>query len=192
MTIVRYKRADLILQAIGCLVIAGGSAWGFTLADSVKLQILLGIVAVSLPIAAMALGIRATGDLTALSFDDRNVTACSLWQRVTVPWAGVKSIHRETLQRSSMFGLFKQTLGWYLVVVTHDGDGFEKRIKLNEKLLDRPQDSLHLLLREIEEAHAASLVRRQNQFRAAEPSRTPAPRPEAPLATRPTFGRRGL
>jgi hypothetical protein len=183
--IVRYKRTDMITQAIGSVGLAIGGAWLFTQVDSIQLRILFGVLAVTLPFVAVALGIRAAGDLVALNFDERGLTVCTLWKKTETRWANVKSVHRETLRQSSAFGLFKQTIGWYLVIVTHEGDGFEQRLKLNEKLLDVPQDSIDALIGQIGAAWEGRHARQST------PVAAPAVAAGQP-AMRPSFGRRGL
>jgi hypothetical protein len=184
--IVRYKRADMIAQAIGCTVLAIGSAWAFAQVDIVKLRILFGVIAVTLPVVAIALGIRGMGDLVALDFDERGVTVCTLWKKSSVGWANVKSIQREEVRQSSGYGLFKRTIGWYLVIVTDEGDGFEQRLKLNEKLLDWPKDSIDSLVAQLAEAQQGGFARRASASPVATSVAAGQP------AMRQSFGRRGL
>jgi len=179
MQTVRYKRGTLIWQAIGCLVIAAGGLW---MAVSFNGQAkLLGILlALMLPFASIALMVRAFGDCVALQFDSSTLRVTTLLGGARLSWSQVRSLSREVVTQSQAFGLFKQDISFYLVITAVEDGGFERRFKVNERLLDWPRDGIPALVDDMARAQS---------------SRAPAPpQPRAPTAAGPaprgSFGRR--
>lgn len=180
MRTISYKRGTMFGQAVGCVVLALGGAWAaFSLHG--WMQFLGGFLAVTLPFVAIALTVRAMGDCVALRFDVHSVTIKTLFRTVEVDWKQVIDVRREKLRQSSMFGLIKQDIGHYLVIVARDGM-FERNYQLDEKLLDWPRDAMSAL--------AEELVAAANGVMQAAPSVQARPRRvDDPLAgSRPSEG----
>lgn len=151
MQTVHYKRGDMIGQAIGCLALAVGSVW--MAANFHGTFKFLGVfLAVTLPFLAVALFARAAGDCIALQFDGQSLSIKTLWRKATVPWKQVTGIHRETLRQTSMFGLIRQDIGFYLVVTLASGGLGSNKFQLDERLLDWPKGALPTLLDDLARA----------------------------------------
>lgn len=181
MTIIRYKRSDMVFQSIGCFFLAGLGAY-MALQDIMwQLRLLGGFLAAALPVVSIALAMRAYNNVAAIQYDHKALTLATLWTSVELPWSAIRSIHRETLQQQSAFGLIKQNIGHYLVVTAHIGDNDERTFKLNEQLLDRPAAQMPQL--------AADLIAAANGALQEQRQTTRRPAPNAGMAG--GFGRRG-
>jgi hypothetical protein len=185
MITIQYKRADMVFQAIGCLFLAGLGAY-MAMQDTMwQLRLLGGLLAISLPVVSIALAMRAYNNAAAIQYDRKHLTLATLWTSVDLPWSAIRSIHRETLQQQSAFGLIKQNIGYYLVVTAHIDDNNERTFKINERLLDWPVAQMPQL--------ASDLIAAANG--ALQEQRQPTHRP-APAGANPGgvggFGRRGV
>jgi hypothetical protein len=147
MITVRYKRDELLLQSAGCVFFAIICGVLFFQFDVLQFRLISGGLALTLPVMAVILAAKTRGDLTAIAADRSGLRVSTMWSSTAIPWARVTSIGRVALQESTA-GLFKKTIAWYLVVTEYDG-GFERRHKINEKLLDWPQDAIDALIGQI-------------------------------------------
>ena len=145
MQTIHYKRGDMYAQAIGCALFSIMGGW-LAFHGHGKLMILGAVLALSLPIAAIALTARAMGDCVALRFDRQGLYVASLWRSAKLSWPELRKIHRETLVQSSAFGLFKRKIAFYIVITAADEGSFERSFKINERLLDWPQDGMEALV----------------------------------------------
>ena len=182
---VGYRRENLIFQAIGCLALAAGGVW-FARLDTGYFQLtLLGwLMAAAMPVVAIALVRRGFVGSLALREVRDGLEIRTLYAAQDFAWSGLQSVHRETLQQSSAFGLIKQTIAGYLVFTGRNRSGEEVTIKLHEDLLDWPKKSLSELQDEVVDRWTRSQTDRQYAAPAPPPARTPV----SPVV--PTFGRR--
>ena len=178
-----YRRENLIFQAVGCLALAAGGVW-FARLDTGYFQLtLLGwLMAAAMPVVAIALVRRGFDGSLALREVRDGLEIRTLYAAQDFAWKDLQSVHRETLQQSSAFGLIKQTIAGYLVFTGRNRSGEGVTIKLHEDLLDWPKKTLSKLQDEVVERWTQGQTDRQ--FAA------PAPRPGSPAA--PTFGRRSV
>ncbi len=180
---VGYRRENLIFQGIGCLALAAGGVW-FARLDTGYFQLtLLGwLMAAAMPIVAFALVRRGFDGSLALREVQGGLELRTLYAAQDFAWSGLDSVHRETLQQSSAFGLIKQTIAGYLVFTGRNRSGEQVTIKLHEDLLDWPKQSLGQLQDKV--------VERWEQSQSDRQFAPPAARPASPVA--PTFGRRSV
>ncbi len=180
---VGYRRENLIFQATGCLALAAGGVW-FARLDTGYFQLtLLGwLMAAAMPVVAIALVRRGFDRSLALREVRDGLEIRTLYAAQDIAWSGLQTVHRETLQQSSAFGLIKQTIAGYLVFTGRNRSGEEVTIKLHEDLLDWPKKSIRQLQTEIVERWTQSKTDRQF---AVPPARMANP-------AAPTFGRRSV
>lgn len=154
MRTILYKQSGLINNAVGCLAVAAGGLWAAFNFEAAWMM-LGALLAVSMPIVAIALFVKSMGECVAIQFDDRGIRVNSLWGGQWMSWPEVVDIDRETVQQSQFFGLYKKDISNYLVFTPLDGGVFGK-LKINEHLLDLPRESIPSLIQEMGRAAARS------------------------------------
>ena len=180
---VGYRRENLFFQSIGCLALAAGGVWLAQLNTGYFQLTLLGwLIALAMPFVAYATFRRALDGSLALREVPDGLEIRTLYAAQDIAWKDLQTVHRETLQQSSGFGLIKQTIAGYLVFTGRNRQGEDVKIKLHEDLIDWPKASLS----ELQEA----VVARWTKSKAAAPAAAEGFRPASPVA--PTFGRRSV
>lgn len=150
MRIVQYKADKLVGQGIGCVFLATGAAWvAFQPWIGWEWRLFGGFLALTLPFAAVALFMRWKSGNAALSFNSRELHISTFYRSVNVYWPQVRNIERETLTQTSGFGLIKQDLGHYIVITTADADGSYEVYRVQEELLDLPENDIAQLVQEL-------------------------------------------
>lgn len=159
MRVVKYRSDKLIGQALGCALFAIVGAWVASQPDMfMKLRILGGVVALSLPFVAMGLFLRWKRGNAALSFDARELHISTFYRSVSVRWPQVRNIERETLTQSSGFGLINRDVGHYIVITTADADSSYEVYRVQEELLDLAKVEIAQLVDELGSCWANALV----------------------------------
>jgi len=135
MTVIEYNRDKMTFNAIGCAMVAvlGGLAalqpdW------HMKIRLVGGLLAISLPFVALFLFLRIKSGAPAIAFDGHGVAISTFYRTRECRWSDIRDIQRETLTQSSSFGLFKQEIGHYIVFTIADGALYEE-LRVQEELL---------------------------------------------------------
>ncbi|MCC6924667.1 hypothetical protein [Novosphingobium sp.] len=180
-----YKRSNLVMPAIGCVLFAVGGGWVALQDEADWIYRLIGAMfALALPFVGYAAAARAASGVSAIRETASGLQLSTLYASTHVHWDQIVGIRREVLQQKSAFGLIKQNLGHYLVFEAHlPGEG-ELKVKIQEDLIDMPK------------ARHARLFDQLNAMWAQGGS----PQPVAPTRISPPvgapraagFGRRGL
>jgi len=197
MTVIEYNRDKMMFNAIGCAMVAvlGGLAalqpeW------HMKIRILGGCLAISLPFVALFLFLRIKSGAPAIAFDGYGVAVSTFYRTRDCRWSDVRDIKRETLTQSSSFGLFKQEIGHYIVFTVAEGALYEE-LRVQEELLACKKEDVQMIV----DAMCASWTSALHGSKTAIVQRSvhdgPATAPTingAPLQPRPAsgFGRKGL
>jgi hypothetical protein len=190
MGMIAYKKSNLVVNAIGCALMAAASIWALFMFDNWKVRIFCGFLAVTLPFISYALFAKALGSCLAFAFDAKTLTVATVFEKETITWPDVFDISREILQQSSAFGLIKREIG-KRIVVSYYKRGKLCKLEVDEALLDLPKDSadalIATLMRASEMAHAGPT--------APVPPRSGAsgryqPAHSSGLQPSPTFGRK--
>ena len=156
MQTIHYKRGDMLVQSIGCMVLAAVGLW-LGLSFHGRLMVLGWVLAACLPVLSIGLFVRALGDGVALRFDQQNLHVATLWSGTDLRWADVRKLQRQTIQQSSAFGLFKRDIAFYIVVTAVDDSGFERSFRVNERLIDWPRDAMDSLLNDLQRVWSGQL-----------------------------------
>lgn len=150
MTLVKYQQSKMLWNAVGCAVLAVGGLWVAFFSEWIfKLRLLGGLLGLSLPFVSTALALRMRSGLAALKFDRTTLEIATFYRSTAHRWSDVRDISRETLTRSSAFGLIKQDLAHYLVIAVADEDGLQNTYRLQEELLDWPKDRFPALVEQL-------------------------------------------
>ena len=180
---VGYRRENMFFQSFGCLAMAAGGVWLARLDTGYfQLTVLGWLFAAGMPVVAFVTLRRALDGLLALREVADGLEIRTLYAAQDIAWKDLQTVHRETLQQSSGFGLIKQTIAGYLVFTGRNRHGDAIKIKLHEDLLDWPKASLSELQNEIAARWAKS--------KDVAPIAAEGFRPASPVA--PTFGRRSV
>lgn len=138
---IHYSKSSMFNQAFGCVFITAGCIWALMHFQNWHVRLVCGLLAVSLPVLSIALFRRLLGSSVAFAYDSKNLLVTSLFSAALIPWQNVQSISRETMQRSSMFGLVKQDIAKEIAITFND-NGRIRKLKVNESLLDASGDEI--------------------------------------------------
>lgn len=183
---IAYKREQMALQAVGCLLMAFGGAW-LAFQESFHWQIrgLGGFLAICLPFVALVTANKVMSGQSAIREINGGLSLTSLYGSLEFRWEQLRSIDREVLSQESAFGLIKQNLAHYIVFVVMDPRFGEKRFKIHEDLIAVPKREMPQLYERLHQMWASG------GSTMIAPSRVVAPVTPAPRAMV-GFGRKGL